>query len=87
MPGQQDPSSDASLLPHKSGVMALNGFTSFTALQSAIEGAVRPGVHNAVGGDMATAVSPSDPLFWLHHGNIDRSAVSNTDCKSVTIGR
>jgi tyrosinase len=78
---------DASLLPHKSDVMALNGFTSFTALQSAIEGAVLPGVHNAVCGDMATAASPSDPLFWLHHANIDRFSVSNTDCKSVTTGR
>jgi tyrosinase len=63
---------DASLLPHKSDVAALNGFTSFTAFQSAIEGAVHASVHNAVGGDMATAASPSDPLFWLHHANIDR---------------
>jgi len=63
---------DASLLPHKSDVTALNGFTSFITLQSAIEGAVHAGVHNAVGGDMATAASPSDPLFWLHHANIDR---------------
>jgi tyrosinase len=25
-----------------------------------------------VGGDMATGSSPSDPLFWLHHANLDR---------------
>jgi hypothetical protein len=56
---------DASLLPHKSDVTALNGFTTFTAFQAAIEGAVHAGVYNAVGAGMATAASPSDPLFWL----------------------
>lgn len=61
-----------SLLPHAADVTALNGFTSFTAFQAAIEGAVHAGVHNAVGGDMATAASPADPLFWLHHANLDR---------------
>ncbi|MGE5347514.1 MAG: tyrosinase family protein, partial [Acidithiobacillales bacterium] len=25
-----------------------------------------------LGGDMATAASPTDPLFFLHHANIDR---------------
>jgi hypothetical protein len=29
-------------------------------------------VHNDVGGDMATGESPRDPIFWLHHANIDR---------------
>ena len=51
---------------------ALNGFATFTAFQAAIEGAVHAGVHSAVGGDMETGSSPSDPLFWLHHANIDR---------------
>lgn len=30
------------------------------------------GGHNWVGGTMAGGNSPSDPLFWLHHCNIDR---------------
>jgi hypothetical protein len=30
------------------------------------------GPHMWVGGDMSTAHSPRDPLFYLHHGNIDR---------------
>jgi tyrosinase len=28
--------------------------------------------HNLIGGYMATLNSPMDPIFWLHHGMIDR---------------
>jgi len=29
-------------------------------------------VHNDISGNMATGESPLDPIFWLHHANIDR---------------
>jgi len=29
-------------------------------------------IHRFVGGDMMTSTSPNDPVFWLHHSNIDR---------------
>ena len=29
-------------------------------------------VHNDINGEMATGESPRDPIFWLHHSNIDR---------------
>jgi Common central domain of tyrosinase/Polyphenol oxidase middle domain len=29
-------------------------------------------VHNDIGGDMAGGESPLDPIFWLHHANVDR---------------
>ena len=29
-------------------------------------------VHNTIAGDMATMLSPRDPIFFLHHANIDR---------------
>jgi tyrosinase len=29
-------------------------------------------IHPWIGGDMATFVSPLDPIFWLHHANLDR---------------
>ena len=29
-------------------------------------------VHNSIGGDMGHFMSPLDPLFWLHHANVDR---------------
>ncbi|MFD0357974.1 tyrosinase family protein [Streptomyces sp. NPDC127110] len=28
--------------------------------------------HNFVGGHMSGAYSPNDPVFWLHHANVDR---------------
>jgi tyrosinase len=28
--------------------------------------------HNVIGGYMAQKTSPMDPIFWLHHGQIDR---------------
>ena len=30
-------------------------------------------VHINVGGDMLAPTSPNDPLFWLHHCNVDRA--------------
>ncbi|KAH7313855.1 hypothetical protein B0I35DRAFT_480502 [Stachybotrys elegans] len=29
-------------------------------------------IHSAIGGDMSPATSPNDPIFFLHHGQIDR---------------
>jgi tyrosinase len=29
-------------------------------------------IHNYVDGSMATFMSPLDPIFWLHHANVDR---------------
>ncbi|KAG8745121.1 hypothetical protein FRC10_008732 [Ceratobasidium sp. 414] len=47
------------------------------AFFGAMEGVRAQGVHNAVhlsiGGDMSDpSPTPSDPLFWLHHGMLDR---------------
>ena len=46
--------------------------TTFPFFQRMLEAGAHNAVHNAVGGDMASGSSPSDPLFWLHHANIDR---------------
>ena len=62
---------DATLLPTQGIVNQVLNLTPFTPFQSNLE-AIHGNVHNAVGGDMATAHSPSDPLFFLHHANIDR---------------
>lgn len=63
---------DASVLPTAADLASATGNSTFPVFQTAIEGAVHADVHNAVGGDMATASSPTDPLFWLHHANLDR---------------
>jgi tyrosinase len=39
---------------------------------SVLEGTPHNYVHGFIGGDMATFMSPLDPIFWLHHCNIDR---------------
>ena len=31
------------------------------------------GVHQYIGGDMLAPTSPNDPIFWLHHCNVDRA--------------
>ncbi len=28
--------------------------------------------HRWIGGDMVAGTSPNDPVFWLHHCNVDR---------------
>jgi tyrosinase len=43
-------------------------FREFTAALEGLHGLP----HVWVGGTMAQYVSPADPLFWLHHSNIDR---------------
>ena len=59
-------------LPTQGDMNALHSFTTFTPFQSALEATVHNAVHRAVGGNMVSSASPSDPLFWLHHANIDR---------------
>lgn len=61
----------ANLLPTPAQIDAATAVHGFVAFQHAIEGIHNP-VHNAVGGTMASSSSPADPLFWLHHANVDR---------------
>jgi tyrosinase len=37
-----------------------------------LEGVPHNNIHGLIGGNMATYMSPLDPIFWLHHANIDR---------------
>ncbi|GGK05573.1 tyrosinase [Pilimelia anulata] len=50
--------------------------SSTTGMRNRMEGWVSPNIHNSVhvwvGGHMAQQDSPNDPVFWLHHANIDR---------------
>lgn len=54
------------------------GLTNFQrgktdAFEPAVETAPHNGVHNLIGGAMGNiTISPRDPVFWVHHANIDR---------------
>ncbi|PIL38595.1 tyrosinase family protein [Massilia psychrophila] len=42
------------------------------AFETNIESGPHNPVHNLIGGEMANMTSPRDPIFYLHHANIDR---------------
>lgn len=49
-----------------------NTSLSYTSFTSALEG-FHNDVHNWVGGTMGNImISPADPVFWLHHAQVDR---------------
>ncbi|KAJ3050265.1 hypothetical protein HK102_012325 [Quaeritorhiza haematococci] len=45
---------------------------SYDAFRRGIEGPAHARVHVGINGDMAQMYSPNDPIFFLHHANIDR---------------
>lgn len=65
---------DASNLASPLDLAAVKSYSgTFTGFQTLLEGAIHAGTHNAIGGDMAGAASPTDPLFWLHHAFMDKT--------------
>lgn len=42
------------------------------AFEPSLESMPHNPVHDIIGNVMATMQSPTDPIFWLHHANIDR---------------
>ncbi len=66
-----------SYLPSAAQMTSVMQRTDFDGFQFELEKA-HGGVHVAVGGtgptagQMSLSNSPADPLFWLHHSNIDR---------------
>lgn len=51
---------------------AINSLRTFDELAEYLESDVHSYVHVGIGGDMAVMYSPNDPVFFLHHANIDR---------------
>jgi tyrosinase len=60
-----------SLAPFDSSVTNFRRGLS-NAFEPTIESRPHGPVHNLIGGVMATMRSPTDPIFFMHHGNIDR---------------
>ena len=60
-----------SLAPFASGVWNFQQGTR-NAFEPQLEYAPHNQLHNLIGGEMANMTSPRDPIFYLHHANIDR---------------
>jgi tyrosinase len=68
----RSPGSENWLAGTVSGVPSALAQTNYDSFSSAIN-PIHGGVHIWVGGTMSDAsVSPADPVFWLHHANLDR---------------
>jgi hypothetical protein len=49
--------------------MLQNNYSNFSSIINGVHGII----HGWVGGTMSSAhTSPADPIFWLHHANLDR---------------
>ncbi|KAI8806114.1 hypothetical protein BJ742DRAFT_740718 [Cladochytrium replicatum] len=53
-------------------VMAMLNSGDFSKVSPSVEGGPHAAVHNGIGGDMAFMYSTADPVFFLHHGYVDR---------------
>ncbi|MBV9012885.1 MAG: tyrosinase family protein [Pseudonocardiales bacterium] len=63
---------DPNQLPSPEDVQNILGDPDFTTFENDLETA-HDGVHAWVGGIMAIIpTAPADPLFWMHHANVDR---------------
>jgi tyrosinase len=68
----RSPGPESWLAATVSGVSSALAQTNYDSFSSPING-IHGGVHIWVGGTMSDAtISPADPVFWLHHANLDR---------------
>ena len=76
-PGIAGPSIIRNIMRSSSLVVPFSGSTNSDdqredSTTGQLEGGPHNGVHGTIGGIMGTYLSPLDPIFWLHHCNIDR---------------
>jgi hypothetical protein len=45
---------------------------NFGEFSHELENRLHNSVHRSIGGDMTLHISPKDPIFYLHHANVDR---------------
>lgn len=68
----RNPLSQEELARRVSGLNTVLASTNYTDFATGIEG-IHDEVHTWVGGTMADiATAAADPLFWMHHANVDR---------------
>ncbi|EUC67370.1 tyrosinase tyrosinase: common central domain protein, partial [Rhizoctonia solani AG-3 Rhs1AP] len=66
------PASGPSTSHSQSQIDQVNRNSQFTKFWPALEEGPHDSVHNEINDDMASTFSPVDPLFFMHHNNIDR---------------
>ncbi|KAM0279898.1 hypothetical protein ACHAQH_004338 [Verticillium albo-atrum] len=58
---------------YNSNVMkTIYGFDTYASMSEMLEGLPHAQIHSIIFGDMGPATSPNEPLFFLHHANVDR---------------
>jgi tyrosinase len=68
----RSPGTTADLATLASNIPGIQGDADFPTFTSSLEG-VHGGVHVWVGGTMSRIpTAPADPIFWMHHANLDR---------------
>ncbi|MDN5836413.1 MAG: tyrosinase family protein, partial [Nitrosospira sp.] len=71
LPTQQGVSGALNVVPYDSAPWNSNSSTN-TSFRNRLEVVIHNPGHMWVGGSMMAMSSPNDPVFWLHHCNIDR---------------
>jgi tyrosinase len=64
---------DMQATAYNSRVMnTIYGFDTYSDMSEMLEGLPHAQIHSIIFGDMGPATSPNEPLFFLHHANVDR---------------
>jgi tyrosinase len=71
LPTQQAVNAAKAVVPYDSAPWNANSSTN-GSFRNRLEGVIHNPGHMWVGGSMMAMSSPNDPVFWLHHCNIDR---------------
>jgi tyrosinase len=71
LPTQQGVNAAINIVPYDSAPWNRNSSMN-TSFRNHLEGIIHNPGHMWVGGSMMAMSSPNDPVFWLHHCNIDR---------------
>ncbi|RYP40396.1 hypothetical protein DL767_001751 [Monosporascus sp. MG133] len=59
---------------YNSNVMkTIYAFDKYAEMHEMLEGLPHAQIHSVIFGDMGPATSPNEPLFFLHHANVDRA--------------
>ncbi|OHW96413.1 tyrosinase central domain-containing protein [Colletotrichum incanum] len=65
---------DMQATAYNSTVMqTINNFDKFSDMVNMLEGLPHAQIHSIILGDLGPASSPNEPLFFLHHGMVDRA--------------